>query len=58
MAELVDGFLSISGLSVYPHTLEELIPYLFQFVVAVALLSGVFAVIGRIVQLFFDSIRR
>jgi hypothetical protein len=58
MAELVEGFLSISGLSVYPQTLEELIPYLFQFVVGCTLLSGVFAVIGRIVQLFFDTTRR
>lgn len=58
MAELVAQFFSIVGLDMTaPQTLAELIPYLLTVVVGVALVSGVFGVIGRVVQSFTDFIR-
>ena len=43
------------GVSSYaPQTLGELIPYLLTVFVGVALVSGVFRVIGRLVELIMD----
>ena len=53
MAPIVAEFFEICGLDVVPpETLAELIPYLLQVVVGVALVSGVFAVIGKIAEVF------
>ncbi len=58
MAELVAQFFQICGIDVAaPQTLAELIPYLLQVVVGVALVSGVFGVIGRLAQLLMDFTR-
>ena len=48
-------FFGIVGISSYaPQALGELIPYLLTVFVSVALVSGVFRVIGRIVELLMD----
>ena len=58
MAELVAQFFSIVGLDMLPpQTLAELIPYLLEVVVGVALVSGVFGVIGRLAGLLMDFTR-
>ena len=58
MAAVVAEFFQIIGLEmVPPQTLAELIPYLLQIVVGVALVSGVFGVIGKIAELIFDMTR-
>ncbi len=55
MASVVAEFFGIMGLSSYaPQTLGELIPYLLTVFVGVALVSGVFRVIGRLVELLMD----
>lgn len=55
MASVVAEFFGIMGLdSCVPQTLGELIPYLLTVFVGVALVSGVFRVIGRIVELLMD----
>lgn len=55
MASVITDFFGLVGLSdVPPETLGELIPYLFQFVVGVALVSGVFAAVGKIGSVFMD----
>ena len=49
MAALVAEFFDIIGVDmVPPSTLAELIPYLLTVVVGVALVSGVFGVIGKL----------
>jgi len=58
MAAVVAEFFSIIGLEmVPPSNLAELIPYLLQVVVGVALVSAVFAVIGKIAALLMDLTR-
>ena len=55
MAPVVAGFFGIIGVdSCVPQTLGELIPYLLTVFVGVALVSGVFRVIGRFVELLMD----
>ena len=55
MAGVVAEFFQIVGVDmVPPENLAELIPYLLQVVVGVALVSGVFGVIGRIAESFGD----
>ena len=55
MAPVIAEFFGIMGISSYaPQTLGELIPYLLTVFVGVALVSGVFRVIGRIVELLMD----
>lgn len=55
MAGVVADFFQIVGVDmVPPENLAELIPYLLQVVVGVALVSGVFGVIGRIAESFGD----
>lgn len=51
-AELVETFAELNGVSAPPQTLAELIPWLVQIVVAVALVSGVFGVIGKLAEIF------
>lgn len=58
MADLVAQFFSITGLEMTPpQTLAELIPYLLTVVVGVALVSGVFGVIGRLAEMLMDFTR-
>ena len=53
MVYVVAEFFQVIGLDeVPPETLAELIPYLLHMVVGVALVSGVFGVIGRIAESF------
>ena len=53
MAEVVSTFFGINGLNeVPPQTLAELIPWLIKIVVAVALVSGVFRVLGKLTEIF------
>ncbi len=55
MAPVIAEFFGIIGVGqAPPETLAELIPYLLTVLVGVALVSGVFRVIGRIVELFMD----
>lgn len=55
MASVVADFFQITGISmVPPDNLAELIPYLLTVFVGVALVSGVFRVIGRLAELLMD----
>lgn len=55
MATIVAQFFEILGVDMLPpQTLAELIPYLLTVFVGVALVSGVFRVIGRLVELLMD----
>lgn len=58
MAYIISDFFQITGLDIVPpDTLAELIPYLLTVVVGVALVSGVFAVLGRLIDLVLDFTR-
>lgn len=53
MAEVVSNFFLVNGLNeIPPQTLAELIPWLIKVVVAVALVSGVFRVLGKLTEIF------
>ena len=53
MASLVAEFFQVIGVDpVPPQNLAELIPYLLQVVIGVALVSGVFRVVGKIADIF------
>lgn len=52
MLDIVYEFFAISGLEEYPTNLQELIPYLLQFVVAVVLVMAVFKMVTAIVTIF------
>ena len=53
MAEVVSNFFLVNGLNeIPPQTLAELIPWLIKIVVAVALVSGVFRVLGKLTEIF------
>lgn len=55
MAEVVSTFFQINGLNeIPPQTLAELILWLVKIVVAVALVSGVFRVIGKLTEMFVN----
>ncbi len=55
MAAVVAEFFGIIGVSqIPPENLAELIPYLLTVLVGVALVSGVFRVIGRLAELLMD----
>lgn len=55
MAALVAEFFGIIGVDmVPPSNLAELIPYLLTVVVGVALVSGVFGVIGKLAQVLLN----
>lgn len=57
MAVIVSEFFNICGIDYAPQTLAELIPYMLTVIVGVALVSGVFRVIGRIADLILDFTR-
>lgn len=55
MAAVVANFFSIIGVdAVPPETLTELIPYLLTVFVGLALVSGVFRVIGKLAEILMD----
>lgn len=55
MAELIAEFFGIIGVdAVPPDTLAELIPYLLTVAVGVALVSGVFKVIGKLAEIILN----
>ncbi len=55
MAAVVANFFSIVGVDmVPPETLAELIPYLLTVFVGLALVSGVFQVIGKLAEIIMD----
>lgn len=55
MAPVIAEFFGVIDVNSYvPQTLAELIPYLLTVFIGVALVSGVFRVIGRIVELLMD----
>lgn len=55
MAALVAEFFGIIGVDmVPPSNLAELIPYLMTVVVGVALVSGVFGVIGKLAEVLLN----
>ena len=55
MALVISEFFQVIGLDmVPPQDMAELIPYLLTVLIGVALVSGVFRVIGRIVELLMD----
>lgn len=55
MAAVVSEFFQITGVDVVPpETMSELIPYLLQIVVAVALVSATFAVIGKLAEVILN----
>lgn len=58
MASVISEFFLINNIDLLaPQTLAELIPYLLQVLVGVALVSGMFAVIGKLLNLVFDFTR-
>lgn len=55
MAALVAEFFGIIGVDMIPPSnLAELIPYLLTVVVGVALVSGVFGVIGKLAEVLLN----
>lgn len=55
MAAVVANFFSIIGVdAIPPETLAELIPYLLTVFVGLALVSGVFRVIGKLAEILMD----
>lgn len=55
MAVIVAEFFGIIGVDVVPPTnMAELIPYLLTVVVGIALVSGVFRVIGKLADLILN----
>lgn len=55
MAAVVANFFSIVGVdAVPPETLAELVPYLLTVFVGLALVSGVFRVIGKLAEVLMD----
>lgn len=55
MAALVAEFFEIIGVDMIPPSnLAELIPYLLTVVVGVALVSGVFGVIGKLAEVLLN----
>lgn len=58
MAAVIAEFFQIIGVDmVPPSTLADLVPYLLQVVVGVALVSGVFGLIGKVVEFIMDITR-
>ncbi len=55
MAAVVANFFSIVGVDMLPpETLSELIPYLLTVYVGLALVTGVFHVIGKLAEILMD----
>ena len=55
MAEVVSEFFTVVWVDMIPpDNLSELVPYLLSVFVSVALVSGVFRVIGRLAEAIMD----
>ena len=55
MAEVVSEFFTVVWMDMIPpDNLSELIPYLLSVFVSVAMVSGVFRVIGRLAEVIMD----
>ena len=55
MAEVVSKFFTVVWMDMIPpDNLSELIPYLLSVFVSVAMVSGVFRVIGRLAEAIID----
>ena len=55
MAEVVSDFFTVVWMDMIPpDNLSELIPYLLSVFVSVAMVSGVFRVIGRLAEAIID----
>ncbi len=55
MAEVVSEFFTVVWMDMIPpDNLSELIPYLLSVFVSVAMVSGVFRVIGRLAEAIID----
>lgn len=55
MAEIVAEFFQVIGVDMeYPETIMELIPYLFTILIGLALVCGVFAVLGKLGEMILD----
>ena len=55
MAEVVSEFFTVVWMDMIPpDSLSELIPYLLSVFVSVAMVSGVFRVIGRLAEAIID----
>ena len=55
MAEVVSEFFTVVWMDMIPpDNLSELIPYLLSVFVSVAMVSGVFRVIGRLAEAILD----
>ena len=55
MAPVIAEFFEIVGVdAVPPSTMAELIPYLLTVAVGVALVSGMFRVIGKLAEIFLN----
>ena len=55
MASVITEFFGLVGISeTPPETLAELLPYVFDFVAGCVMVSGVFAVVGRIGSIFMN----
>lgn len=52
MLDVVYDFLGLAGLEEFPVNLQEFLPYMFKFIVAVVLVLAVFKMISGIVQIF------
>lgn len=57
MSDVVQEFFLIHSVSEPPTNMEELIPYIMSVVVAVCMVSGVFSIIGKVLDVFFNTIR-
>lgn len=57
MALVVSQFFGAIGLDSVPSTMGELIPWQLTVYIGVALVTGVFRVIGKIIQILVDGRR-
>lgn len=58
MATVVSEFLQVMDInSMPPQTLSELIPYILNVEVGIALVSGAFGVFGRLLSIILDMTR-
>ena len=50
-AEIVGSFIELNGIGPPPQTLAELIPWQTEISIAIALVSGVFGVMGKLAEI-------
>lgn len=58
MADIIAEFFQVVGIEATPpETMAELIPYLLTVLIGVVLVSGVFAVLGKLADVVLDFTR-